>query len=87
MGQTGNPKRFEDFIEVDCNECEHYWDNSCDGVSKAQKRSCTSYKASRSVVIPQEISSLRKEINGLRMALVILALIQVGQMLIIEGIL
>ena len=49
---------FDDFPTVDCNECEHYWTNSCDGVPKGANRSCNSFKATRSVVIPKKIERL-----------------------------
>lgn len=66
-------KIFEDFPQVDCNECSRYWDNSCDGVSKAQKRPCNSFLATRSVVLPQKIKALEKEILRLRVACILLS--------------
>lgn len=54
-------KRFSDWEEVDCNECTHYWDDSCSGVCKGDKRNCTSFVATRNVVIPQQIRSLQKD--------------------------
>ena len=59
------PKRFEDWNIVDCNECSHYWDNSCDGVSKDNKRVCNSFIATRNVVIPEQIKRLQKVVKGL----------------------
>ena len=55
-------KRFEDWEEVDCNECARYWDSSCDAVDKDSKRHCTSYLATRSIVIPLQIKALRSHI-------------------------
>lgn len=69
---SDKPKIFEDFPTVDCNECELYWINQCDGVQKAQKRSCTTFKATRSVVIPEEIKWLKTRLKRLTRALVIL---------------
>ncbi len=54
-------KRFSEWEEVDCNECTHYWDDSCSGVSKGEYRNCTSFKATRNVVIPQQIKELQKD--------------------------
>lgn len=64
-------KRFDEWEEmVDCNDCEYYWDNTCDGVQKAQERSCTSFKATRSVVIPQKLNALETRLKWLTRALV-----------------
>ena len=54
-------KRFEDWEDVDCNGCEHYWDNSCDGTDTP--KSCNCYKANRSVVIPNQIKRLEKSVK------------------------
>lgn len=58
-------KRFEDWTTVDCNECEHYWTNSCDGACKGSQKPCNSFLATRSVIIPEQIKSLRKQIRWL----------------------
>lgn len=55
-----SPKRFDNWNEVDCNDCSHYWDSSCDAVSKGSKVGCNSYLATRSVVIPAKLNSLEK---------------------------
>lgn len=65
-------KRFEDWVEVDCNECARYWDSSCDAVQGSQ-RPCNSFLATRSVVIPHKIESLQKGIKRLTVAVVLLA--------------
>ena len=80
------PKRFSEWVEVDCNECQRYWDNSCDGCKDALKGSktpCNSFLATRQVKIPQEIERLKKGYNGLKTAFVILSVIVV-LMLILE---
>ena len=59
-------KRFEEYIPVDCAECEHYWTNRCDGSYEAAGRACTAYKAIRSIDIPREIERLRSEIKAIR---------------------
>ena len=66
IGNENEPKRFSDWVEVDCNECQRYWDNSCDGCKdtlKGSKTPCNSFLATRSVIIPQEIERLRKANN------------------------
>ena len=58
-------KRFEDWEEVDCNDCSHYWDSSCDGVSKGSRVGCNSYLATRSIVIPHRVNALEKRVKWL----------------------
>lgn len=63
---------FDEYL-VDCLECAHYWDDSCDGACGATERSCTAFKAVRRVDIPEQIESLRSEIKGLKTQMLILA--------------
>jgi hypothetical protein len=83
MNQTNqeskSSKIFEDWDEIDCNECAKYWDNSCDGVKSSlngSKRLCNSFLATRSVVIPQELKRLKTAIKWLKWSVVILAVIE-----------
>lgn len=61
-------KRFEDWEKVDCNECSHYWDSSCDGASKGSSVGCNSYSATRSVVIPAKLNDLERRFKWLTRA-------------------
>lgn len=68
-------KRFDDWLEVDCNQCLHYWDNSCDGVNitvKGSRKPCNAFMASRSILIPQEIERLKRAFKRVLWALAIL---------------
>ena len=71
-------KRFEDWEEVDCNECVHWWDNSCDGVTprkmneKGSKMPCNSFLATRNVVIPLQIKSLQRANTRMRVCISLL---------------
>ena len=61
-------KRFEEWEKVDCNECERWWTNQCDGANiheKRSKRLCNSFLATRSVIIPEQIKRLSERINWL----------------------
>ena len=62
-------KRFEDWVKVDCNECARYWDSSCDGAK--EERHCTSYLATRSIVIPALLNTLEKRLNWLKISVFI----------------
>lgn len=61
----GENKIFADFYEVECTDCANYWDSSCDGVSEGVKKPCNSFLAKRSVVIPNQIETLRTQIKWL----------------------
>jgi hypothetical protein len=63
-------KIFDDY-EVECNECEKYWCNQCDGVKPNQRRKCTSYVAVKRVDIPKRVDQNYQEINHLKTWLVI----------------
>jgi hypothetical protein len=77
-------KRFEGWdVPVDCNDCEKYWDGSCDGVCKAQERHCTAFKATRSVVIPEQIKSLRTRLKWLTGAFAVLSVIQLATLVLL----
>lgn len=58
-------KRFEDWEEVDCNTCDHYWNSTCDSDRKGVKRHCNSYLATRKVFIPEELKRLKLTLKTL----------------------
>lgn len=79
-----DPKRFDDYSEVvDCNDCSHYWDSSCDGVSKGSTTNCNSFLATRSIVIPQRIKQLEKRVFWLSM--VVFGEYVVGGIIVLVG--
>jgi hypothetical protein len=70
-----NPKQkqkvFDDFKEVDCEECESWQLNQCDGVPVGSQRSCTAYKAVRRLNTPLQIKALQKGYKDLTRASII----------------
>ena len=61
--------RFDEWDEiVDCNDCTHYWDSSCNAVDRGVNRPCNSFLATRSVVIPSQIKALNSLVKGLIVA-------------------
>lgn len=66
-------KRFSEWEDCDCNQCEHYWTSACDGVAKDTKKPCNQYLATRKVVIPLQIEDLQKQIKVLRWAVILIA--------------
>ena len=79
--ETKQSKRFEDWEEVDCNECAKYWDSSCDGVTKDSQRQCNSFLATRRVVIPAKLNELEKVVNWLGTLVFILLGWNIGQLI------
>lgn len=65
---------FDNWEQVDCNECSHYWDSSCDGVPQDSRKVCNSFLATRSVTIPAKIKSLEKDVKWLTKVCSILAI-------------
>ena len=55
-------KRFDDY-NVECNDCVHYWDDSCSGTQVGTTKECRDYKATRKVDIPNQIKALEKRID------------------------
>lgn len=84
MEQRNTSRVFEDW-EVDCNDCAHYWDNSCDALSEGSRRLCNSFSATRRVILPLQIERLEKAVRGLRIGLVITAGVALGQLIFIFG--
>lgn len=72
MGQI-----FEDYPEVDCNKCEPYWNNQCDGAVTGSTRLCTAFKPVRRVNIPEEVEGLRSAVKWLTASVVLLAISQI----------
>ena len=71
--------RFDEWThKVDCNNCAHYWEDSCDGVPESQKRHCTSFLATRSVVIPNQIKRLQIAFKWLVGAYIVLFIFFIG---------
>ena len=64
MDDNKDGKRFSDWEEVTCNDCDNYWTGSCDGV-QGSTRLCTAYKATRGVNIPLQVKSLQNSVKWL----------------------
>ena len=61
-------KRFEDYPKVDCNDCEPWWLNQCDGAPRGSERRCNSFSATRKVDIPDRLNRLEKRVQRLSTA-------------------
>ena len=74
MTTLNEKKIFDDFPKVDCNECGHYWTSACDGVKptvNGSEKRCTSFIATRSVIIPAQIDALKTRLKWLYGAVIL----------------
>ena len=63
---------FDDWNElVECNDCTHYWNDTCDGVKKGSQKPCTSFLATRSVVIPAQVKALQNALKWLTVGIIV----------------
>ena len=79
-------KRFDEWTEIDCNECSHYWDNSCDSpktLKKGSKTLCNSFVATRSVIIPQKLKRLERAFKWILACVVILGVVSISSLVLI----
>lgn len=71
----GKPTVFSEWEDCDCNECEHYWDSSCDGVKKDKKKPCNQFVATRSVIIPKQIEILQQQVKLLGFGMIVIGVL------------
>lgn len=64
-------KRFEGWEDVACEDCQHYWDSSCDG-STGSQRVCTTFLAAKRHFIPERIKRLENQYKAVITALIML---------------
>lgn len=58
--------KFDDWSDVkDCNDCQHYWNSTCDSPPNGSEKRCTAFLATRKVNTQAEIDSLRKALKWL----------------------
>ena len=58
---TNESKIFDDYL-VDCNECQSYWLDQCDGAKVGSQKACTAFKAVRRTDLPEQIENLEKRL-------------------------
>lgn len=81
MSETNQQKRFEfPTPDADCNECERYWINQCEGAKLGSVRTCKEYLATRRTNIPLEIKRLQ---NALKLLEIVVVLLNISVLMII----
>lgn len=66
-------KVFDDY-QVNCNECERYWNDQCDSVPVGKTKQCKSFVATRNVNIPTQLGKLKNELMVQRIAILVLGI-------------
>lgn len=67
-------KIFDDYY-VDCNECQHYWNDTCDGVPSNKERACTSFIATTKVDLPKKLNALEKKVQFIGSVLMVYCIV------------
>lgn len=67
-------KKIFDEYQVECNECQRYWNDQCDGVREGTTKPCTSFLATRRTNIPEQIKNLEKRLVRAENSIGILAI-------------
>lgn len=73
-------KIFEE-VEVDCNDCQAYWLNQCDGASNHTTK-CVSYIPTKRVDIPVKIQALERKVNSLNNYLLAFSIALIAEIII-----
>lgn len=53
-------KRFDEAPYYKCEDCQHYWNSSCDGTEVGDIKNCTAYKVTRDGSWKEALSELRE---------------------------
>lgn len=67
-----NGNLFEPWSEVECDDCECYWNNQCDGVKEDVTKPCKSYVATRRSNMKEDIDYLKSWVKRLKFSLIVL---------------
>jgi hypothetical protein len=68
-------------VEVECNDCEAYWLNQCDGANHHATK-CVSYIATKRVDIPVKIQTLERKVNSLNNYLLAFSIALIAEIII-----
>jgi hypothetical protein len=75
MGQSESKQPiFEEYPTVDCEDCQSYWTDECDGTPVGSEKVCKAFKATRRTNTPLQIKSLQKGYKTLREGLLALCI-------------
>lgn len=81
MKPIENSHKIFDEYEVECNDCQRYWLDQCDGAKVNTTKSCTSFLATKNTDIPHKLSKLDDKVKSLGTAVTILEIIMLFHLL------
>lgn len=64
MSTTNSHKIFDEPV-VECNDCQRYWLDQCDGTKVDEAKPCASYIATRKMDIPNKVKALDEKLKNL----------------------
>lgn len=70
-------KIFDDY-NVDCNDCQRYWNDQCDGVKPGSTRLCKEFLATRRTNIPDQIEKLSQRLETAEKSIAVLFGVAIG---------
>lgn len=76
-------KVFDEWTDVDCNNCQRYWLDQCDGTKVNETKICNSFLATRKTDIPMQIKRLDKDLNWIKGVLIFYGIVIL--LLLIKG--
>lgn len=80
MSQSNSHKIFDEY-EVECNDCQRYWLDQCDGTPEATERHCTSFIATKKVDIPMRVKRLENTVKTLGGCFIVTNIIMIFHLL------
>lgn len=69
-------KKIFDLEPIACEDCERYWDSSCDG--HKNEAPCKSFKAALKYDIPQRLKTVEYKVNELRKSDILQIITDIG---------
>lgn len=62
MASSVEDKKIFDNYGVHCEECQHYWNDACDGTREGVYKPCTAFVATKRIDLPSKVENLQKRL-------------------------
>ena len=60
MDKDNKDKKIFEEPTVYCDECQHYWTDTCDGTREGVYKPCTAFVATKRIDLPLQVKNLQK---------------------------
>ena len=74
MNSNMEQKIFDEY-EVDCNDCQRYWLDQCDGSKVNVQKPCSSFLATKKMDIPEKVKSIEEKYENIRICIITLSIV------------